>query len=198
VDSGFFGDTMLVNGMVWPYLEVEPVKYRFRFLNACNARFLHLTLMESNASGIPNGNPGPAFFQVGSDGGLLPHPVRMNGLLFGTAERIDVVVDFSGSAGKSFVLLNDAPAPFPGGGEIVPPNVMLFKVGKPLAARDTSSIPSQLASFPLLDPASAVRTRRIAPTETDRAADGFPIIALLDQMHWNDAVPPSAPRRCGN
>ena len=77
----FFGDTMLVNGMVWPYLEVEPVKYRFRFLNGCNARFLHVTLMDSDASGIPTGNPGPAFFQIGSEGGLLPHPVRMNDLL---------------------------------------------------------------------------------------------------------------------
>ena len=40
----FFGDTVLVNGKVWPFLEVEPRKYRFRILNASNARFYHLTL----------------------------------------------------------------------------------------------------------------------------------------------------------
>ena len=184
----FFGDTMLVNGKVWPFLEVQPRKYRFRFLNTCNARFLHLTLMESDAAGNPTGNPGPAFFQIGTDGGLLPHPVRLSDVLFGTAERIDVVIDFSERFGKSFVLLNDAPAPFPDGGEIALPNVMLFKVTRPLSGPDTSSLPSQLASFPLLDPASATRTRQIALTELDRDSDGFPIIAQLGQMHWDDPV----------
>ncbi len=184
----FFGDTMLVNGAVWPYLQVEPRKYRFRFLNGCNARFLHLTLMESDAAGNPSGNPGPPIFQIGSDGGLLPQPVRLNDFLFGTAERVDTIIDFSGLAGKSYVLLNDAPAPFPDGGEVVPPNVMLFKVTRPLAGRDTSLLPSQLTSFPLLDPASAVRTRQIALTEDDRASDGFPIIAELGPLHWDDPV----------
>lgn len=184
----FFGDTMLVNGKVWPFLEVEPRKYRFRMLNGCNARFLHLTMVESDSAGNPKGNPGPAFLQIGTDGGLLPRPVNLHDVLFGTAERLDMIIDFSGQAGKWFVLLNDAPAPFPDGDPDVPglANVMLFKVTRPLSGKDTSSAPAELASFPLLDPASATRARRIVLSEQDRASDGFPIISQLDELHWDD------------
>jgi spore coat protein A, manganese oxidase len=65
----FFGDTVLVNGKVWPFLEVEPRKYQFRILNASNARFYHLTLNESMSSGDPLGRPGLAFVQIGTDAG---------------------------------------------------------------------------------------------------------------------------------
>src|SRR5205823_658659 len=77
----FFGDTVLVNGKVWPYLEVEPRKYRFRILNASNSRFYHLSLQESASYGVPTGNPGPVFHQIGTDGGLLPAPVPLADLL---------------------------------------------------------------------------------------------------------------------
>jgi spore coat protein A len=73
----FFGDTVLVNGNVWPFLEVEPRKYRFRILNASNARFYRLTLNE--AGGPRNGSTGrsgPSFIQIGTDGGFLPAPTR--------------------------------------------------------------------------------------------------------------------------
>ena len=68
----FFGDTVLVNGKVWPFLEVEPRKYRFRILNASNARFYHLTLKEADSNNLTTDRPGPVFKQIGSDGGLLP------------------------------------------------------------------------------------------------------------------------------
>src|SRR2546425_334779 len=67
----FFGDTMLVNGKVWPYLDVEPRLYRFRMLNACNARFLHMTLVESDPFGNAMGMAGPLFNVIGTDGGLV-------------------------------------------------------------------------------------------------------------------------------
>jgi spore coat protein A len=93
-----FGDTMLVNGTVYPYLEVQPRRYRFRVLNACNARFLNLQLYQRNlsADGItlapvgaeidPNGNAvlaptnlaGPPMVQIGTEGGFLPAPVILN------------------------------------------------------------------------------------------------------------------------
>jgi bilirubin oxidase len=41
----FFGNTMVVNGRTWPSLEVEPRRYRFRFLNGCNSRFLILKIV---------------------------------------------------------------------------------------------------------------------------------------------------------
>jgi spore coat protein A, manganese oxidase len=184
----FFGDTVLVNGKVWPFLEVEPRKYRFRILNASNARFYHLTLNESRPDGTPTGRPGPGFIQIGTDGGLLPAPVRLNDLTIGVAERFDVVVDFSGAEGKSFVLNNDANAPFPDGTDIIPTNVMLFKVTRRLSSRDESSIPRSLAPVPLIDPRTSVKTRDLVLSELD-SAEPFvnPIIALINAP-WADPV----------
>jgi spore coat protein A len=137
----FFGDVILVNGKVWPYLEVEPRKYRFRFLNGAQARFFSLALADRI-----NSTPGPAFYQIASDGGYLSAPVVLNDpsdpqsprLLMGPGERCDVVVDFSAYApGREFLLKNTAKAPFPSG---KPPirrtvgQIMLFRV-VPLKAR---------------------------------------------------------------
>jgi spore coat protein A len=182
----FFGDTVLVNGKVWPYLEVEARKYRFRMLNSSNARFYHLTLNESNAQGASLGRPGPPFFQIGTDGGLLPAPVRLTELLIAPAERFDLVIDFSGLAGKFFVLNNDGAAPFPDGGDVVPTDVMLFKVTR-LRNPDNSSLPAHLSSVPLLSPSSAVRTRDLVLTELDSDA-GNPIMAMINGAHWDDPV----------
>lgn len=55
----FFGNTILVNGKAWPYLEVEPRKYRFRILNGSNARFYRIRL-----------SSGQNFVQIGTEGGL--------------------------------------------------------------------------------------------------------------------------------
>jgi spore coat protein A len=190
----FFGDTISVNGKVWPYLDVEPRRYRFRLLNACNARFLHMTLVETDAKGNPMGMGGPLFNVIGTDGGLLPGAVALNDLLLTSAERFDVIVDFTGKAGKYFVLKNDAPAPFPGGGEVVPTEVMMFRVVKPLSSRDTSEIPDELNPVPRnYNPASAVKSRNVTLSELDRASDGFPIIAQLGTtstplLRWFDKV----------
>ena len=80
----------MVNGNTWPYLDVEQRRYRFRFLNACNARTLILKL---DRDGLP-------FWQIGSDGGFLPRPARLTQLLMGPAERADVIVDFTTRAGR--------------------------------------------------------------------------------------------------
>ena len=184
----FFGDTVLVNGKVWPYLEVEPRKYRFRLLNGSNARFYHLTVQECDGNGKPNGSPGPPIFQIGTDGGLLPAALKLTDFLIAPAERFDFVIDFAGLRGKSFVFQNDAPAPYPSGGEVVPNDVMMFRVTKSLAAPDTSSLPSKLSDISLYDPALTVRERNLPLTEIDRPSDDFPVIGMLDQLHWSDAV----------
>ena len=184
----FFGDTVLVNGRVWPFLEVEPRKYRFRILNASNARFYHLTLNEAHPDGTPNGRPGPAFIQIGTDGGFLPAPVRLTDLTIGVAERFDVVIDFGGAEGKSFVLNNDAKAPFPDGEDIIPTNVMLFKVTRRLSGRDDGSVPRTLAPVPLIDPRTSVRTRDLVLSELDSDPPfENPIIALINAP-WADPV----------
>jgi FtsP/CotA-like multicopper oxidase with cupredoxin domain len=104
----FFGNTLVVNGRTWPALEVEARRYRFRFLNGSDSRFLILRF-EGEAL---------AFRQIGADQGYLPAPVSLTRLLLGPAERADVVVDFSSLApGTRIVLENIGPdEPF-GGGE---------------------------------------------------------------------------------
>jgi hypothetical protein len=68
-------------------------------------------------------------------------------------------------------LKNNAPAPFPGGGEVVPTEVMMFRVVKPLSSPDTSEISSVLNPVPNnFDPRAAVRTRNLTLSELDRAA----------------------------
>lgn len=143
----FFGDTMLVNGTTFPKVTVEARRYRLRFLNACNARFLNLQLYVADAS--PNGitlnafgNPAnlPALcdpnlpgaaasvLQIGTEGGFLQKPARVptnvpfnpmlplnSSLVVAPAERPDVLIDFSAYVGKSIILYNDAPSPFPMG-----------------------------------------------------------------------------------
>lgn len=123
----FFGDTVLVNGTVAPYLEVEPRQYRFRMLNACNARFLNPRLVYAQgATGLASTEAkataaGPAFIQIGTEGGFLPAPVMLNGLrqpslLIAPGERADLIVDFRAvPAGSILILYSDAPAPFPKG-----------------------------------------------------------------------------------
>ena len=124
----FWGDTMLVNGTAYPFVEVEPRRYRLRLLNACNTRFLSLRLVYAKGpvfpdSAEPNPNlPGPAFQQIGTEGGFLPAPVIVGvdrntlPLILSPAERADVIVDFGKVApGDILILYNDAPVPFPGG-----------------------------------------------------------------------------------
>jgi spore coat protein A, manganese oxidase len=74
--------------------------------------------------------------------------VASNDLLQATAERFDVIVDFTGKQGRSFVLKNDGPAPFPGGGEVVPTEIMMFRIVKPLSSPDTSTISDVLNPVP--------------------------------------------------
>ncbi|MFZ4649532.1 MAG: multicopper oxidase family protein [Rubrivivax sp.] len=123
----FFGDAILVNGTVAPFLEVEPRQYRLRMLNACNARFLNPRLVYAQgnfgaaATEAKPTTAGPAFIQIGSEGGFLPAPTMVNGprqpfLLVAPGERADLIVDFRAvPAGSILILYNDAAAPFPKG-----------------------------------------------------------------------------------
>jgi spore coat protein A len=185
-----FGDTICVNGKAAPFLEVEPRKYRFRLVNGSNSRFYHLTLLPADADGKPNGRPAdaPPFRQIGTDGGLLPAPLSLHYLIVSPGERFDLVIDFSEHKGENLALINDAPAPYARGGEIVPSDVMLFKVTKPLSSKDTSSLPDTLVPWSPLDPSHAVRERILALTEMDRPSDGYTMIGLLGQKHWDDPI----------
>jgi spore coat protein A len=183
----FFGDTGMVNGKVLPYLNVEPRKYRFRMLDACNARFLHLTLVNSR-----DATEALTFHQIGTDQGFLPRPVELSDLLMSPAERFDVVIDFAGKQGKWFTLFNDAPAPFPGGGAPPVPTLMQFRVVLPLTQAD-QPLPASLASVELIEVEDDTPRRKLLLSEVDDATTGAPIIGQLGTvvdgpLRWASAV----------
>jgi spore coat protein A, manganese oxidase len=107
----FFGDVIVVNGKTWPFLNVEPRRYRFRILNGSNARFYELRLTNrGNRS-----SSGPAFWVIGTDGGYLDVPVSVGTLLIAPGERYDVIIDFAAFQGQTLTMVNGAKAPFPKG-----------------------------------------------------------------------------------
>jgi len=101
----FFGNTIMVNGLVWPNMNVDQGQYRLRLLDGSNARFYTLS--------FSNNMP---FLQIGSDGGYLKAPVTLTELTIAPGERTDILVDFSGlETGAKVMLTNTAYAPFKGG-----------------------------------------------------------------------------------
>jgi FtsP/CotA-like multicopper oxidase with cupredoxin domain len=108
----FFGNMMMINGNTWPFQTVEQRRYRFRFLNGCQSRFLILDFVNI---------PGVEVWQIGNEGGFLSAPVNLtatngNRLLMALAERADVIVDFTNVPVGNYVLANVGPdEPFGGG-----------------------------------------------------------------------------------
>jgi spore coat protein A, manganese oxidase len=154
-----FCDGVLANGKLYPYLEVEPRKYRFRMLNGSNARFFHLTLSNNQV-----------FQQIGSDQGLLPAPVAMPRVSLAPAERADVIVDFSGNRGEKVILKNDNL------------NVMQFRVAGSGAA-DSIVLPKALRPVPRILESTAVKTRALSLVEIDDLVQR-PVTMLLNNTHW--------------
>lgn len=147
-EDHFFGNVLLVNGKVWPYLNVKKGKYRFRVVNGSNSRAYKLAL--SN---------GASFIQIGSELGLLETSVQLDSLIMLPGERYDLVFDFSTYAtGTEIILTNSAPAPFPGfAGVGVIPNVMKFIVQGQTGF--TGPIPATLAQVEELLPGNAETER---------------------------------------
>lgn len=169
----FNGDTIVVNGKVWPYLDVEPRKYRFRILNGSNTRAYRFYF-----------DSGQPFYQIGSDGGLMQKPVKVKTLSLEPAERADVIVDFSGHDGEAVILKNDlGPNADP---EDETDEVMQFKVNLPLSGKDPSIIPQRLAHIPSLKHNNITVIRNLKLTgSTD--AFGRPLL-LLNNQKWKDPV----------
>jgi spore coat protein A len=164
----FFGNVITVNGKAWPYLDVEPRKYRFRMLNGSDSRFYNMWLEARDSTGALIAVPEGAIIQIGNDGGLLPTAVRnignsqANGLLLALAERADVIIDFSKfPAGTKLTVRNDAPTPYPMGdpvdGNATTSKVMQFRINKALVGTDTSVVPHNPRPLPPLGPASLTR-----------------------------------------
>jgi len=115
----FVGDTIVVNGKVWPFLNVEPRRYRFLFVNGSNARTYEMFIVNPVTKVM-----GPPIWQIGTDGGYLDAPVKIDPnaakpaitkLLLMPGERADVIIDFAGFAGQTLILRNIGRTPYPKG-----------------------------------------------------------------------------------
>jgi spore coat protein A, manganese oxidase len=204
----FFGNMIMVNGNTWPFLPVEQRRYRLRFLNGCQSRFLILDFGQI---------PGVKAWQIGNEGGFLAAPVNItadhdNRLLMGLAERADVIVDFTDVQVGNYVLGNVGPdEPFGGGipGVDFDPahagttgQVMQFRV-VPAVGVDNST-PPQFLQLPAITPLPAETTTRplalIEKADIGHDAEGNdvegPVEALLgivendlaEERLWMDPV----------
>ena len=184
----FFGDVVLVNGKVWPYLDVEPRRYRFRILNGSNSRFYRLRLLESAADGTIVGTIPMPIIQIGTDGGLMNTPAPITTLLIAPGERADVIIDFTGMAGASFAFENDAAVPFSNdpAPDLNLPDVMQFRVSLPLSGPDISVIPANLATIPKFNPTAARMTRTLTLEEKLDPVTGMPTASLLDGKAFDE------------
>jgi FtsP/CotA-like multicopper oxidase with cupredoxin domain len=198
----FFGNTIMVNGNTWPYLNIEQRRYRFRFLNGCDSRFLILDFANI---------PGVEVWQIGNEGGFLAAPVNLtanhnNRLLMALAERADVIVDFTNVRVGNYVLGNLGPdEPF-GGGEPQEDfdasdpestgQIMEFRVGPAITSDPTT--PPQFLQLPAIAPLPAETvTRPLALMEMMSEFHDGPAEAMLGTvesdgtpMHkmWSDPI----------
>src|SRR3954469_10139179 len=131
-ESGIYGDVILVNGVPWPNMPVEPRKYRFRVLNASVSRSYDLSL-----------DTGEPLTVIGTDGGLMPHPVDCAHVKVSMAERYEIVIDFSKyKPGQRVVLQNTSPQ-----NNIdydTTHVVMAFTVGATVTSTDNNEVPRDL------------------------------------------------------
>ena len=174
----FRADANLVNGVVWPYMEVEPRKYRFRMLNGANSRSYDLTLEPQDGAAGEN----ISFSQIGSDGGLLSSVANRPSINLAPADRADVVVDFSQfSPGETILLRNSDPYASTGTTD----EVMQFRI-KDLAGPDTSDLPNALSSITRYTQ-EEIDNAPVRILELTRDFDEYGRMELLlDGKKWND------------
>lgn len=157
------GDEILVNGMVWPYLDVPRGKVRFRVLDGSQSRTYMLALSD-----------GATFAQIGTDQGLLAAPVPVTQVMLMPGQRADIVIDFASyPAGTKLRLLNM--------GDPVP-NVMQFVVTA--NAGHTAPLPATLRTIAPIDPATAVVTRDLHLRQRADACTGN--AWTIDDLGWTD------------
>lgn len=173
----FFGDVLVVNGKVWPYLNVHRGKYRFRMVNGSTSRTYTLALSNS-----------AAFWQIGTDLGLLEAPVPLTNLTIMPGERADVVMDFEPYApGTEIILTNSAPAPFPGfPGVGVIPEVMKFVVQA--EAGHTAPLPASLVGVPVIGEGEAAQERlfELKQIPNTQCPEHHDALWTINGLLWDD------------
>lgn len=154
ITPGFAGDTIIVNGKAWPFLDVEQRKYRFRILNGSNERFYRMSLSSEQD-----------FIQIGTDGGLLERPVRLKEITIAPSQRVDLVIDFKDQpVGSNIILTNTARTPFDFGAPPDPASdglIMQFRVKENTSGEDTSTVPRILSHIKRYKEKDVCKTRDI-------------------------------------
>jgi spore coat protein A len=175
----YFGDVFLVNGKVWPYLDVEPRLYRFRILNGCNARILNLDV------------GGVQFWQIGAEGGMFDKPVPVKQLILAPAERADVIVDFSPLAGMTVPLKNTSPPPPVSTPAPSLTTVMQLRVGTTVTQAGPTRVPASLPGVRANLP-TPTTTRYITLNEIGAETPSWYLD--LNGSHFMDGSPTETPR----
>jgi spore coat protein A len=125
----FFGDHMVVNGKIWPKMDVEPRNYRLRLLNGCDSRFLAVQFFEVPAGEANFDNATQHDFTViGSDQGLASSPTTVDTLLMETGSRYDIIFDFKNITPGNRVIMKNIGGDEPFGGTLVTedPDLQVF------------------------------------------------------------------------
>jgi spore coat protein A len=170
--SEIYGDVILANGTIFPYLDVEPRLYRIRLVNASNSRAYRFAL--SN---------GHAFHQIGSDQGLLAAPVEMKELMLSPAERADLLIDFSTLAGTDFTLQEQQLT------------IMQFRVARPETSQSsiakTQGVPTllhtPLREIARIPESASVKSRTFFLKEYMNPRTRI-MLMLLNDQRWHDPV----------
>jgi FtsP/CotA-like multicopper oxidase with cupredoxin domain len=166
----FFGDHMVVNGVIWPKMDVEPRNYRLRLLNGCDSRFLAVQFFEvpAGATDFSTVIQQLDFTVIGSDQGLASSPTSVDTLLMETGSRYDLVFDFKSVSPGNRVIMKNIGGDEPFGGDIPSPQVfgetdriMAFDVVLPLDTAVPDVSPLATAFIPLVLP-EVTRTRKVA------------------------------------
>lgn len=136
--NDFVGDIMEVNGQPWPYLQVEPRKYRLRFFNVATSRPMDLHVEQSNGDWLD-------FQVIASDSGLFGSPVPSNDVTICMGERYEIVVDFSNFANQNLTLKNAFALSGAGLNDYTNMDlVMSFVVGDSVSDWSSNDVPSTL------------------------------------------------------
>ena len=193
----FVGDTVVINGKVWPFMQVEPRRYRFLFLNGSNARAYEMFLVNSVTKLM-----GPGVWVIGNDAGFLdwaqyvdPNAVKpaQNHLIMQPGERYEVIIDFTQYAGQTLVLKNVGKAPFPGGKApqgSTTGQLMQFRVNLPLSGTDTSYDPA--TNQPGLAGAMPIRPTPMLRLATNGVANVTPAKVRLLTLNEVALLPQTA------
>jgi FtsP/CotA-like multicopper oxidase with cupredoxin domain len=161
--DGIIGDTFLVNGKIQPFLNVQPRRYRFRWLDAGPSRFYELFFTNLN-----NLNQQIPFWHIANDGNLLPRPIQVTSARIGVAERHDIIMDFSTFKGQTIYLENRLKQ-VDGRGPVAAPNnlhaagqgnlLLQIRVGNQTVP-DMSRKPQQMTFYNLPDKTETPRIQR--------------------------------------